>query len=55
MDLDTAFKLAVKKFYDGIEYKNVDKYAKNGFQYSYKNLDDIQNEFKNRRAKEKDV
>lgn len=42
MELDEAFKMAVKKFYAGKTHQNVSKYSKNEFQYSYDKLDEVQ-------------
>ncbi len=45
MELDEAFKIAVRKFYQGSSHKNVDKYSKNPFQYSFEGLDEVQKSF----------
>ena len=45
MELDEAFRIAVKKFYDGSSHKNVDKYSKRPFEYSFSGLDEMQKKF----------
>lgn len=46
MELDDAFKMAVKKFYEGSSHQNVDKYSKTPFEFDFNNLDKIQKGFK---------
>ena len=46
MELDDAFKMAVRKFYDGSTHKNVDKYSKTPFKYSFSELDELQKSYK---------
>ncbi len=45
MELDDAFKMAVKKFYAGKTHQNVSKYSKSDFMYSYDKLDEVQKTF----------
>lgn len=48
MELDLAFKMAVKKYYDGASHQNVDKYSKKSkdFQYSISKLEEMHKEYK---------
>lgn len=46
MELDDAFKMAVKKFYEGSTHQNVDKYSKTPFKYSFQELDALHKGYK---------
>lgn len=46
MNLDQAFKKAIKKFYEGAGYGNVDKYSKRPFEYGFNELDAIHKKLK---------
>jgi hypothetical protein len=48
MELDDAFKLAVKKFYEGQSHQNVSKYSKKSkdFEYSFGKLEEMHKEYK---------
>lgn len=41
MDLHDAFIKAVKSYYAGYDFKNIDKASPKGFQYSFNALDQI--------------
>jgi len=45
MELEDAFLQATRAFYAKTSHKNVDKYSKRPFQYSFDTLDEMQKQF----------
>lgn len=45
MELDEAFKMAVRKFYEGSSHGTSEKYAKGGFRYNLQTLEAMKKKY----------